>query len=84
MAACSRMNKVLYLHEYILFFETLAAFNPVFIVVLFLQVNIHVYEADRRSGGYRRISCFDHPQAHHTIHVLYRGACHYDALVPSR
>lgn len=46
------------------------------------KVNVHVYEADRRGGGYKRISCFDYPHARETIHVLYRGACHYDALVP--
>jgi len=46
------------------------------------KVNVHVYEADRRSGGYKRISCFDYRGAHTTVHVLYRGGVHYDALVP--
>ena len=44
------------------------------------RVNIHVYE--RGSGGYKRISCFDSPGAGRTVHVLYRGGVHYDALVP--
>jgi hypothetical protein len=40
-----------------------------------------VYEVSRRSGGYKRISCFDAPESKHTVHVLYRGGVHYDALV---
>jgi len=44
-------------------------------------VNVHVYEASRRTSGYKRISCFDSPGAKRTIHVLYRGGVHYDALV---
>lgn len=49
------------------------------------KVNVHVYETERRllsGGGFRRISCFDCPGARKTIHVLYRGGVHYDALVP--
>jgi hypothetical protein len=46
------------------------------------KVNVHVYEADRRRGGYKRISCFDYRGARTTVHVLYRGGVHYDALVP--
>lgn len=50
-----------------------------------LNVNVHVYER-RRSGGYQRISCFDAPgragRSAKTVHVLYCGGCHYDALVP--
>eukprot|EP00929_Paragymnodinium_shiwhaense_P062079 TRINITY_DN3099_c0_g1_i1.p1 TRINITY_DN3099_c0_g1~~TRINITY_DN3099_c0_g1_i1.p1 ORF type:complete len:469 (+),score=85.81 TRINITY_DN3099_c0_g1_i1:82-1407(+) len=47
------------------------------------KVNVHVYEKNRRAGGFKRISCFDYPQARKTIHVLYQGGIHYDALVPS-
>jgi len=48
---------------------------------LLKNVNVHVYE--RGSGGYKRISCFDCPgHASKTIHVLYQGGVHYDALVP--
>ena len=46
------------------------------------QVNIHVYE--RKGMGYKRISCFNHPRATKTIHVLYGGRAHYDSLIPSR
>ena len=45
--------------------------------------NVHVYESVR-SGGYRRISAFDHPvrpETKKTVRVLYRGGVHYDALV---
>jgi len=45
------------------------------------KVNIHVYE--EKMQGYKRISCFDHPMATNTVHVLYRGSMHYDALVPN-
>lgn len=48
------------------------------------KVNVHVYEKNRRGPGYRRISCFDCPKAARTIHVLYQGGVHYDALVPAR
>jgi hypothetical protein len=45
------------------------------------KVNVHVYE--RRRGGFERISCFNSPQpTKQTIHVLYQGGVHYDALVP--
>eukprot|EP00616_Rhizochromulina_sp_CCMP1243_P018655 CAMPEP_0118995548 /NCGR_PEP_ID=MMETSP1173-20130426/58647_1 /TAXON_ID=1034831 /ORGANISM="Rhizochromulina marina cf, Strain CCMP1243" /LENGTH=340 /DNA_ID=CAMNT_0006946889 /DNA_START=130 /DNA_END=1152 /DNA_ORIENTATION=- len=46
------------------------------------KVNVHVYERGRTGGGFKRISCFDAPGARKTIHVLYRGGVHYDALVP--
>lgn len=47
------------------------------------KVNVHVYE--RSSGGFKRISCFDCPGCPaKTIHVLYQGGVHYDALVPSQ
>ncbi|CAE8650463.1 unnamed protein product, partial [Polarella glacialis] len=43
-------------------------------------VNIHVYEK-RWLGGFKRISCFDCPeQTDRSIHVLYRGGVHYDAI----
>jgi len=49
------------------------------------KVNIHVYEASGQGGGgFKRISCFDAPGASKTVHVLYRGGVHYDALVPYR
>jgi len=44
-------------------------------------VNVHVYERSRK-GGYKRISCFDCPGSAKTVHVLYCGGVHYDALVP--
>jgi len=47
------------------------------------NVSVHVYEP-LRTGGFRRISCFDHPQARGTVYVLYQGGVHYDALVPAR
>lgn len=48
---------------------------------LLKRVNVHVYE--RGSGGFKRISCFDCPEAaKKTVHVLYQGGVHYDALVP--
>lgn len=44
------------------------------------KVNVHVYER-RRAGAYERISCFDSPcSTKKTIHVLYQGGVHYDAL----
>jgi len=50
---------------------------------LLKKVNVHVYER-RRSGGYERISCFDSPvRTDATIHILYQGGVHYDALIPS-
>lgn len=49
------------------------------------NVSVHVYEPIRSSGGgFRRISCFNHPQARSTVHVLYQGGVHYDALLPAR
>eukprot|EP00667_Euglena_gracilis_P010935 EG_transcript_11154 len=44
------------------------------------EVNVHVYE--RCPGGFKRISCFNVPNATKTIHVLYGGGVHFDALVP--
>ena len=60
------------------------------------RVNVHVYERKRGgglfsrrgrgssggAGGFKRISCFDYPGARKTVHVLYCGGVHYDALVP--
>eukprot|EP00435_Cladocopium_sp_Y103_P011778 s344_g3.t1 len=47
------------------------------------HVNIHVYESmDRYSQECKRISCFNAPHAEKTIHVLYQGGLHYDALQP--
>eukprot|EP00931_Biecheleriopsis_adriatica_P090789 TRINITY_DN64717_c0_g1_i1.p1 TRINITY_DN64717_c0_g1~~TRINITY_DN64717_c0_g1_i1.p1 ORF type:complete len:505 (-),score=89.44 TRINITY_DN64717_c0_g1_i1:8-1522(-) len=50
---------------------------------LLKKVNVHVYETLRGGRGYERISCFEPPQgpARQTIHVLYQGGVHYDALV---
>ena len=45
-------------------------------------VNIHVYEAKRMGSAFKRISCFDSPGARRTVHVLYQGGVHYDALIP--
>jgi len=52
---------------------------------LLKNVNVHVYENASRRGSsneFKRISCFDCPNAARTIHVLYQGGVHYDALVP--
>lgn len=47
------------------------------------SINIHVYESRRFSGGYKRISCFNAGgTGGKTVHVLYGGRVHYDALVP--
>lgn len=52
-------------------------------------VNVHVYERCRRGGqqGFQRISCFDVPNkqgsSKATLHVLYCGGVHYDALIPT-
>jgi len=56
---------------------------------LLMKANVHVWEKLRGSSGVKRISCFDYPKAGQsslkeaipTIHVLYRGGIHYDALV---
>lgn len=49
-----------------------------------LKVNVHVYERRGRRGAFERISCFDSPKpTNRTVHVLYQGGVHYDALVPS-
>jgi hypothetical protein len=41
-------------------------------------VSVHVYE--KCSEGYKRISCFENPNAQKTISVLYQGRMHYDAI----
>eukprot|EP00747_Dinoflagellata_sp_TGD_P123569 gnl/TRDRNA2_/TRDRNA2_173839_c3_seq17.p1 gnl/TRDRNA2_/TRDRNA2_173839_c3~~gnl/TRDRNA2_/TRDRNA2_173839_c3_seq17.p1 ORF type:complete len:1391 (+),score=408.67 gnl/TRDRNA2_/TRDRNA2_173839_c3_seq17:98-4270(+) len=46
------------------------------------SVNVHVYE-QKGGGEFKRISCFNCPDSKKTVHVLYQGRCHYDALVPS-
>ena len=43
------------------------------------SINVHVYERSR--GGFKRISCFNVSGASKTVHVLYGGRVHYDALV---
>lgn len=49
---------------------------------ILMGVNVHVYER-RRGGAFERISCFDSPKpTKQTVHVLYQGGVHYDALVP--
>ena len=48
------------------------------------RVNVHVYERLSRGSGFKRISCFDSSKAKgKTVHVLYCGGIHYDALVPT-
>lgn len=48
---------------------------------LLKNVNVHVYE--NSLGGFKRISRFDCPgKASKTVHVLYQGGVHYDALLP--
>lgn len=53
-----------------------------------MNVNIHVYERMKgHADRYKRISCFDSPRKNgstKTISILYRGAMHYDALIPGR
>jgi hypothetical protein len=47
------------------------------------SVNIHVYERQRggfRGNSFKRISCFDVKNATKTVHVLYTGGVHYNAL----
>jgi len=52
---------------------------------LLKKVNVHVYERYERShGDFLRISCFDDPEARKTVHVLYQGGVHFDALLPGR
>jgi|EP01047_Picozoa_sp_COSAG01_P112218 hypothetical protein len=36
---------------------------------------------EKKRGAFKRISCFDAPGARRTVHVLYAGRMHYDALV---
>jgi hypothetical protein len=45
------------------------------------KINIHVYEHER-AGEFKRVGCFDYPNATRVVHVLYQGGLHYDALVP--
>jgi len=40
---------------------------------LLKNVNVHVYENSGRSLEFKRISCFDAPNAKQTVHVLYQG-----------
>ena len=47
------------------------------------RCNVHVYEKSRSSGGFKRISMFDIPNSSKTVHVLYCGGVHYDALIPT-
>lgn len=48
---------------------------------LLKKVNVHVYES-RGGRGYERISCFEPDEgARKTVHVLYQGGVHYDALL---
>mmetsp|Transcript_4373 Transcript_4373/g.10579 ORF Transcript_4373/g.10579 Transcript_4373/m.10579 type:complete len:470 (+) Transcript_4373:44-1453(+) len=45
------------------------------------KVNVHVYES-RGPSSFERISCFDCPEpTKRTIHVLYQGGMHFDAMV---
>jgi len=45
------------------------------------NINVHVYES-RRHGEFERISCFDAPsRTERTIHVLYKGGMHFDAIL---
>lgn len=46
------------------------------------HTNVHVYERSWR--GYKRISCFEVDGANRTVHLLYGGRAHYDALLPDR
>jgi hypothetical protein len=43
-------------------------------------VNVHVYERCRHKDAFRRISRFDCGGSAKTLHVLYQGRMHYDAL----
>jgi hypothetical protein len=45
------------------------------------QVNVHVYEGGGL-WGFKRISCFDVEGARRTLHLLYCGGVHFDALDP--
>jgi hypothetical protein len=45
------------------------------------RVNIHIYEVDPKSTDFVRISCFNHDsKTKKTLHLLYHGRNHYDAL----
>lgn len=44
------------------------------------RVNVHVYEKRSMRGGFKRISCFDVGGAKKTVHVLYCGGVHYNAI----
>lgn len=45
------------------------------------RANVHVYEPYSR-WAVKRIACFNAPAATKTVHILYRGGVHYDALLP--
>lgn len=45
------------------------------------SVDVHVYESTQ-NADFKRISCFNVPHPKQTVHVLYQGGVHYDALVP--
>jgi len=44
------------------------------------SVNVSVFEPDRISGTLKRIGAFVYSGSKHTVHVLYRGGVHYDAI----
>jgi hypothetical protein len=46
-----------------------------------MKLDVHVYET-MRGGKYKRISCFNVKGNKQTVHVLYAGRMHFDALVP--
>ena len=49
------------------------------VVARLRNVGVHVYESC--AGGFKRISRFPSPSGDgRVIRVLYRGACHFDAL----
>jgi len=49
---------------------------------LMRDVNVYVFEATREQGQFKCISFFPciNAEGARAVHVLYRGACHYDAL----
>ena len=48
------------------------------------RCNVHVYEKQRLRSGFKWISCFDNRGATKTVHVLYCGGVHYNALSPAK
>jgi hypothetical protein len=46
-----------------------------------MKLDVHVYES-MRGGKYKRISCFNVKGNKQTVHVLYAGRMHFDALIP--